>query len=440
MKKIKLSMKNVPNHVIVAISAWISKIIIALIQVINVRVLLDYLDEDKYAVYVIAYSLIGWFNLAEFGVGISLQNFISESQARKESYEKYIVAALQIVVVLFAATLLITIFISSPIQNIIFRKFSYILEIQSINITLVVGIITLTSCFLSIVFKVYYALHKGYIANLIPAISIVISMIIIVSINIYSQKQGNILFVLLVFTVPQLVLVLFSFIKVFKNYFSRLLEFNISVLKDLIVRAAKFHGTIMVSLAYVQTDYLVISQTLSVNEIVEYNIFMRVFLFFSYAYMSFLAAFWPVSSEMYMNKQFKELKNKIKKHLAYVSLFMVLGTACIMIFSKFIIKTLAPGQNIVPTICFMLLIGIYILAKAWQDTFAMFLQSINVLKIFWIYMPLQVIINLLLQYFLSKIYGVNGIVLGLIISTVCVSVWVLFMKVSKVLEEIGINE
>jgi O-antigen/teichoic acid export membrane protein len=440
MKKIKLSTRDVPSHIIVAISAWISKIIIALIQVINVRVLLDYLGEDKYAVYVIAYSLIGWFNLAEFGVGISLQNFISESQARKESYEKYIIAALQIVVVLFLITLLITIFISSPIQNVIFRKFSHISEIQSVNIILVVGIIALMACFLSIVFKVYYALHRGYISNLIPAISIVISMIIIVVINIYSQKQGNILFALLVFTVPQLVFVLFPFIKVFKNYFSRLLEFNISVLKDLIIRAAKFHGTIMVSLAYVQTDYLVISQTLSVNEIVEYNIFMRVFLFFSHAYTSFLAAFWPVSSEMYINKKFKELKNKIKKHLTYVTLFMVLGTISIMIFSKFIINILAPGQNIVPTVWFMLLIGIYILVKAWQDTFAMFLQSVNILKIFWIYMPLQVIINLLLQYFLSQAYGVNGIVLGLIISTVCISVWVLFMKTSKILRDIDTNE
>jgi O-antigen/teichoic acid export membrane protein len=437
MKKIKLLTRTVPNHIIVAISAWVSKIFIASMQVTSVRVLLNYLTQDKYAVYVIAYSLIGWFNLAEFGVGISLQNFISELQARKESYEKYIIAALQIVVVLFTITLLITIFISSPIQNIIFRKFSYISEIQSINITLVVGIITLISCFLSIVFKVYYALYKGYIANLIPAISIVISMIIIVIINRYFQKQANILLALLVFTVPQLVLVLFLFIKVFRNYFSKLLEFNLFVLKVLIIRAAKFHGTIIGSLAYMQTDYLVMSQTLSVDEIVEYNVFMRVFMFFSYAYISFLAAFWPISLEMYIKKKFKELKNKIKKHLAYVTLFMILGITFIMIFSKLIIEILAPGQNILPTFWFMFLIGIYVIVKAWQDTFAMFLQSINVLRIFWMYMPLQVIINLLLQYFLSKAYGVNGIILGLIISTASVSTWILFFKTNKIFKHVN---
>jgi O-antigen/teichoic acid export membrane protein len=265
-------------------------------------------------------------------------------------------------------------------------------------------------------------------------------MVIIVIINNCFQEKGNILLALLVFTVPQLLFVLFPFIKVFKNYFSRLLEFNTYVLKVLIVRATKFHGTIMVSLAYMQTDYLVMSQTLSVNEIVGYNIFMRVFMFFSYAYISFLAAFWPVSSEMYVNKIFKVIKNKIKKHLTYVTLSMVLGTIFIMIFSKSIIKILAPEQNISPTFWFMLLLGIYILVKAWHDTFAMFLQSINVLKIFWIYMPLQVIINLLLQYFLSQTYGVNGIVLGLIISTVCVSIWVLFIKTSKILKCVDTNK
>lgn len=412
----------------------ISKIIIALVQVVSIRILLGYLGENKYAVYVIVYSLIGWFNLSDFGLGASLQNFISEARAKKENYDKYLIAALQVIVVLFVTVLLITVFVSSYVQSIIFKNFLYVTEIQSINIILVVGIISIISCFLTKVFNVYYALHKGYIAHLVLAIPIVISMLIMVIIDRISQKQGSILCALLVFTLPQLFIILIPFIKVFKNYFPKLLEFNLNILKTLIVRAVKFYGIIISSLAYLQTDYLVMSQTLNPNEIVEYNIFMRVFMFFSYAYVSFLTAFWPVSAEMYVAQKFEELKTLIKKYLTYATLFMILGTIFVILFSKLIIKTLAPCQNIFPNFWFILILSIYVIVKAWQDTFAIFLQSINVLKIFWIYMPFQVIVNIVLQYFLSKKYGVNGIVLGLIVSTVCVSVWVLFLKTYKVLK------
>jgi O-antigen/teichoic acid export membrane protein len=435
MKKINFLTKTIPNHLTVAVSAWASKIIIALVQIVSIKILLNYLGEDKYAVYAIAYSLIGWLTLTDFGVGFSLQNFISESRAKNENYDKYIVAALQIMAVILVFSVLVIIFISFPVQNVVFKRFSYILELQTVNIVLVVGIVALVSWFLNIVSKVYYALHKGYIANLIPTISIVISMIVLVVVDRYAGKQGSVLLALLVFTTPQLIIVLFAFIKVFKNYFPKLLKFNVSVLKALILRSVKFHGVVFFSLAYMQTDYLVMSQTLKANEIVEYNIFMRVFMFFSYSYISFLAAFWPVSTEMYVNRKFKELKNAIKKYLTYSSVFTILGTIFVMLSYKIIINILAPRQNILPTFLFMLLLGIYIIIRAWSDTFTAFLQSVSTFRIFWIYMPIQLVVNFLLQYFLSKVYGVEGIVLGLIISTAFISVWVLFLKTRKVLKQ-----
>ncbi|MDR2616236.1 MAG: MATE family efflux transporter [Endomicrobium sp.] len=435
MKKINFLTKSIPNHLTVAVSAWASKIIIALVQIVSIKILLNYLGEDKYAVYAIAYSLIGWLTLTDFGVGFSLQNFISESRAKNENYDKYIVAALQIMAVILVFSVLVIIFISFPVQNVVFKRFSYILELQTVNIVLVIGIVALVSWFLNIVSKVYYALHKGYIANLIPTISIVISMIVLVVVDRYAGKQGSVLLALLVFTTPQLIIVLFAFIKVFKNYFPKLLKFNVSVLKALILRSVKFHGVVFFSLAYMQTDYLVMSQTLKANEIVEYNIFMRVFMFFSYSYISFLAAFWPVSTEMYVNRKFKELKNAIKKYLTYSSVFTILGTIFLMLSYKIIINILAPRQNILPTFLFMLLLGIYIIIRAWSDTFTAFLQSVSAFRIFWIYMPIQLVVNFLLQYFLSKVYGVEGIVLGLIISTAFISVWVLFLKTRKVLKQ-----
>ncbi|MDR3274539.1 MAG: MATE family efflux transporter [Endomicrobium sp.] len=430
---IKTFLKKFPRHWIVAASAWCSKIITSLVQIVSIRVLLASFGENSYAVYLVVFSLTGWFSLFEFSVGSSLQNFISESRAKKENYEKYLIASLQIITVLFIVSIFLMLIITNPVQDIIFRKFTHISFEEKVSIIFMVGIVSLINALLGIVYKIYYALHKGYIPNMMFAVSSVISMISIVIFNRFSFIHNSLLCALLIFTLPQLIITLIHFLKIFKSFFAKIFKFDFVIIKSLFTRSVKFHGMSVIYMAYIQTDYLVMSQTLSPNEIVTYNIFIRVFMFYLFLYTSMLGAFWPVSTEMYIQQKFEYIKKTIKRNLIYVTLFMIAGTAAVMIFSKFIITILAPGLDIIPVGSLILLFGIYITIKAWQDTFMIFLQSISTLKIFWIYMPFQAFINIFMQYFLSKKYGIEGIVIGLILSIILVSIWVLPLKTYKIL-------
>jgi O-antigen/teichoic acid export membrane protein len=434
-QSIKTFVTQMPRHLMVASSAWISKIIVSIIQIISIRTLLSYLGEERYAVYTIAFSLTLWFNLVSFGLGFSLQNFISEARAKKESYEKYIIAALQITVLLLIVAFLAVLLISSPVQEIIFRKFTFIQEIEHINIVFFIGIISATTAILGIIYKVYYALHKGYIPNIMPAVAAVISMTLIVLFNHYSHVQHSILSALLIFTLPQLFLVLTAFITSFKKYFTKSFSFNFEVIKLLFTRALKFYGINILGLAYMQTDYLVISQTLNTNEIVKYNIFSRVFMVFTFIYITMMQAIWPVNAEMFVRKEFTKIKTIIKKCVCASAILIVLGTITVIFFANLIIKVLAPGLNIAPSLSLILLLGLYTFLLAWQDTFATLLQSMNVLKIFWIYLPPMLVINILSQHFMSKKYGSDGIVLGLIISMISLSSWVLPTKIYSIIKK-----
>jgi O-antigen/teichoic acid export membrane protein len=323
--------------------------------------------------------------------------------------------------------------ISSHIQEIIFRKFTFIQVIQIVNIILFVGIICTTTAVLSIAYKVYYALHKGYIPNIVPAIAAVISMTLIVLFNHYSLVRQSILSALLIFVLPQLFLVLILFTKIFKNYFIKAFGFNFEVIKSLFTRSLKFYGISILMLAYLQTDYLVMSQTLSPNEIVKYNVFSRVFMFFTFIHITMMQAIWPVSAEMFIRREFTKIRTIIKKCISTSVIFIMAGTIPVIFFANFIIKVLAPGVNITPPLSLILFLCFYTILLAWQNTFSTLLQSMNVLKIFWIYLPPMVVINVLSQYFMSKKYGANGIVLGLIVSMISVSFWVLPFKIFKVL-------
>jgi O-antigen/teichoic acid export membrane protein len=430
---IKTLIKKLPRHWVVASSAWISKIIVSLVQIVSIRTLLSYLGEERYAVYTIAFSLTLWFNLADFGLSLSLQNFICEARAKKESYEKYIIAALQIIVGLLTISLIAVILISYPAQEIIFRKFTFIKEIQNVNIVLFIGIICTTTAVLSIVYKVYYALHKGYIPNIMPAIAAVTSMTLIVLFNRYSHLQHSILSALLIFTLPQLFLALIPFVIIFKDYFSKILSFNSEIIKSLSIRSFKFYGISILGLVYMQTDYLVMAQTLSPDEIIKYSIFSRVFMFFTFIHITMMQAIWPVSAEMFVKREFTKIKTIIKKCISTSVIFIAVGTIAVIFFANSIIKILAPGVIIASYLSLILLLGFYTILLAWQNTFSILLQSMNVLRIFWVYLPPMVMINLLAQYSMSKRYGACGIVFGLIISMILVSFWVLPFKISKVL-------
>jgi O-antigen/teichoic acid export membrane protein len=422
-----------PKHWFVAVSAWTSKIIVSLVQIVSIRTLLLYLGEERYAVYVIAYSLTSWFVLSDFGIGLSLQNFISECRAKKESYDKYLLASLQIAVVLFFAMAALILIISSPVQDILFRKFFANTNLNSLPIVFTVGIVTLANVIANYVFRVYYAEHKGYISNILPALAAVCSMTLIFFINRYSHDKQSIMTALLVFTLPNLIFTVIPFIKVFKKFFIKLFDVNASVIKSLLLRSAKFQGIAVLGVIYAQTDYIVISQTLHPKSIIAYSIFMRVFMFFSFIYTSLLSASWPVFSEMYVEKKYGELRSKIKQYITYAAFLITAGTAAVYICSGLIVKILAPGTGIIPEAFLILLLGIYMLVKSYSDTLSAMLQSFNVLKIFWISMPFQIILNIILQYILSKKYGPEGIVAGLIISLLLTTCWVLPLKLNNLL-------
>jgi O-antigen/teichoic acid export membrane protein len=437
IEHILIRFKHLPRHLLVAVSAWIARIITALISIISVRTLLLYLGEERYAVYVIVYSLVGWFSLCDLGIGSALQNFISECRAKNESYSKYLRAVLQVTIALCIVFIILLFFISIFIQKILLNKYFYINEIQTINIIGIIGVILMLSALLSIVYRVHYALQKGYISNVLPAIAMIVSMFLVVLCNRYFSIRKSILIALLIFTIPQLATAAISFVKIFKSEVKNIFNFDFSVIKELMTRAFKFSGFAIMAALTMGIDYIVMSQTSDATGITEYNILNKFFALFLFIHSAVLVAACPIFSELNIKSQFSVIKNMILKYISFGFIIIVSGTFLFYAFSDNIIGIVAPNANIQPTVMIFILFAALYISRVWSDTFATFLQSANVLKFFWIYVPVQAFINVTIQYFLSIKYGINGILLGLIISFLLTSCWILPYKTYKFIKEKG---
>src|SRR6266576_3794390 len=84
--------RSIPRHVWVAISAWISRAVVAIVSLAAIRILLQSLGTEHYSIFAILSGLTAWFLLFDLGSGYAAQNFISERRAKHEPYWEFIAA------------------------------------------------------------------------------------------------------------------------------------------------------------------------------------------------------------------------------------------------------------------------------------------------------------------------------------------------------------
>jgi Na+-driven multidrug efflux pump len=66
----------------------------------------------------------------------------------------------------------------------------------------------------------------------------------------------------------------------------------------------------------------------------------------------------------------------------------------------------------------LLLFGLYVSIRLYTDTYAMVLQATSHLKIMWKTVIIQAPISVVLQWYLAIDYGINGVLIGLVLSFV----------------------
>jgi len=167
------------------------------------------------------------------------------------------------------------------------------------------------------------------------------------------------------------------------------------------------------------------SRILSPFDITLYNIISKVFFLLYFVYSAILMALWPNCTEFLSQKKWGKANKILKTHIALGTIIIIIGTIAFILTRQIIISILAPGENFIISTSTILLFGVLNILRVWTDTYAVMLQSISQIKIFWIFIPIQGLISFLGQYYCGLHFGINGIVIGLIISFLLTSVWIL---------------
>lgn len=421
----------IPRHLLVAVSAWVSRIVMAFVQLASIRVLVGGLGLEQYAIFALLTGLMGWFMLADMGLGSSLQNHISGRRSKSEPYDDYVVVTLIIAAIFLVLTIMALYFSSPYIAPTYLKQFLLLGELEKTRLFFITGALFIGAALGGISYKIWYAEQKGYFANIMPAIGSILGYVGIIAVN-SSDLTDKLLFSMAVFLAPSAILPLGTLIiQTIRHYrvgFRMIApEIAIKILKQ----ASNFWFlTLMTSLA-LQIDYLVISQFLKPEDIVIYNLSTRVSGLVFFFYVSALTALWPVFSEAIAQGNWAIVRGLTRKYLGIGLGYTLVSSLLLVWLMPKAVQILAPQETIIIPVIFILLLGLYQLLRVWTDTFAMILQSMNDLKPFWITGPIQTLLSVILQWNLAQWLGLYGIIFANILAFALTSAWFLPLAVKK---------
>jgi O-antigen/teichoic acid export membrane protein len=418
--------QRIPAHLWVAGSAWASRIVTAAVQLLSIRILLSSLGTEKYAVFVLLTGLIGWYTLIDIGIGTSLQNAISGRRARNLRYADYVQAALlsSMVLLVFGIALL---YLTSPYLGPWFlSQFPLLTNNEKNWYFFSVGVIFLSATVGGIVYKIWYAEHRGYLSNILPAAAGLIGLVGILVAG-QSQEEDRLYMSLVVFNAPTAILALIVLGR--KSWLVRKERRRVAipVVKALVNRGIKFWLFTLMASVLLQADYLILSQYASSADIVRYNLVTRIFGFMQSFYAAILLALWPAWSELGARKEYRQIAGSLHRHLGLGVALIAVGTALFLLVRESILQLL--GANTVAltsgTIAFF---AVYYVIRIWTDSYAVVFMSTGNLDIFFKYVPIQIFVGVPLEILLAREFGLAGLVAGLIMSFLITGAWLLPWK------------
>ena len=411
----------VPRHLWVAASGWVSRIFTAGIQLVSVRLLLDSLGIEGYAVFALLTGLQGWYLLSDGGVGIGVQNLVSEARAKGRSTVSLLCAGRLIAIALLVLSVGVLWGIAPTIAPSLLHSFGFMSDGEKTRVFFTSGALCIGFGIGSLVYKVWYAQQRGYLSNIVPAVTAAIGLAGIAAVR-HLDAPHRLEASLAAFLVPTALVPLATLAA---QSFAARSEWTVrrEDFRAILRRAVGFWTFAIVAALTLQIDYVVMSHFLRAEDITIYALSTRVYGLAFFVYNAVLMALWPVFAERVAMKRWDDVRRQLVRTLGSGIAFMVACSIAMVWLMPVAIGLLAPRHPVLVPTALVLALGLYQVVRVWSDTFSTLLQSTSWLAPFWILVPAQALLSVGLQWMLTPRYGLVGLVAGLTASFLLTVAW-----------------
>ncbi len=386
------------------------------IGLIQIPIMLYYLQPERYGIWVTIGSFIVLFNFFDIGLANGLRNKFAESLAKgnKVLAQKYVsltyLLITVIIIVIYAIFLVANSYISWPVV------FNAPAELADNVNTLVLIVFTSFSItfILKILRTIYIADQRPALADLVKLGCSIFTLAAIITLSL--TTDASLVYIGLAFGAAPVVVYslasLISYSKRYREFIPSIKKIDFKYAGDLTNLGLKFFIIQISALILFSSDNLIITQILGPAAVTPYAITFKYFSAVMIIFMLIATPYWSSFTDAYHKKDFDWIKKSISdlKKISIAASFLIIG----MIILSETVYSLWLGDVVKIPFTLSLFMGINVIIMMIVTPFVNFINGVGVIKLQLLVGIFEAIVNIPLSIFYAKnlSLGSTGVILA----------------------------
>mgnify|MGYP006902922004 CR=1 FL=1 len=397
------------------------KIPAVVLDLLILRLTLDYLEPLKYGIWITLVSIVGWLSFSDIGMGAGLRNRLAESLARNDITQARVYISTTYAMMLgLASVIVITFtFINLLIEwDWVLNAPDYMTgELSQLAFWMVFfGAYFLATGLIKVILK------ANQLASAAAVIDLATSILSLLAIWLLLETTSNSILLLgfwhsMMLAVLPLIagLLFFGFFRWDLRPSLKYIDFGYS--RDIWGIGGKFFIIQICSTVIFSTDSLIITHVLGPEEVTTYMIVFKYFHVLTLGFAVVSMPFWSAFTDAYVKQEYGWIRRVICLRVGLL-VPVIIAAVTMFLIGRFVIEDVWLGRNLDIGLPLLSLMAVYVVVQAWNRIFSEFLSGVGVLSVTLVTMLLGAVINVPLSILLADYLGLgaSGVILGTIIS------------------------
>lgn len=283
---------------------------------LSIPIILNYLGERNYGIWITIFSILSWIYNFDVGIGNGLKNKLTESLTKKKLKlaKEYISTSY---IIIFVMTIFLLIIGIVGIYNINISKnlnIDYIDETYMKTVVIVSFLFTLGNFIMGLYKQLYYSVHESGILGITNIIyQLLIIILVLFFKNYYKSSLVALAFIYGISNFLVGIIFTILFFKKRKYLIPDIKYFNKKRVQDIFGVGIEFFIIQLSMIIIFTTDNILITKYLDAESVTNYSIISQMYKFFLVIVTIILAPFWALFTSAYINKDKKWIFKTLKK-------------------------------------------------------------------------------------------------------------------------------
>jgi O-antigen/teichoic acid export membrane protein len=383
---------------------------------------ISYLNPTKYGIWITLSSLVAWFSFFDIGLGNGLRNKLAEALAvNDKKLAKVLISTAYAILIIIVFILLVVFFSVNPFLNwnsILNANTEDTAPSELTFLAIIIFSFFSMNFVLRLIRTILEAHQRPAFSSFFDLLGKVISLVSVFV--LVRTTDGSLLLLAFAISLSPFIVLTFASVYFFnskyKMYRPSINHVDFSKARTLFSLGVKFFIIQIAVILLYQTNNIIITQIIGPSEVTTYNVAFKYCSVITMGLTIIVTPYWSAITDAWTNEEFDWIRNAINK-LILIFVFVVFVAIVMLLMSETVYKYWI-GDSVQVPFFTTLFVTVWIIANAWNNIFAIFLNGVGKVKLQLLLGIGCAIVNVPLAIFLGKYYGMSGILVSNIILSV----------------------